>query len=145
MATINLYVSDALRHRMDLADEQNWSAVAQQAFEAHLGRLAVHGKANGKLGAAVERLKASKVKYEDEQKAEGYERGYAWAQDRAEFHDLESMVGAADYPAAVGIVQKTKSFLQRDEFGDAVLPSDEMWEGFVDGATALYNDVADQM
>jgi hypothetical protein len=34
---------------------------------------------------------------------------------------------------------------RRDEFGDASLPSDEMWEGFVDGVTALYNDVVERM
>jgi hypothetical protein len=145
MATVNVYVSDALRQRMDEAADQNWSAIAQQAFEAHLARLARRSKFEGRLDAAVERLQASKARYEEEQNSSGYDRGYAWAKDRAEFHDLASMVEAPDYDSAVSIVRKTRGFQQRDEFGDAILPSDEMWEGFVDGATALYNEVAGRL
>jgi hypothetical protein len=50
------------------------------------------------------------------------------------------MVGAPDYRAAVDIVRRTKGFSQRDEFGESMYPSDEMWEAFVDGATARYNE-----
>jgi hypothetical protein len=145
MATVNVYVSDALRRQMDEAADQNWSAIAQQAFETHLARLAQRGKAGGCLDDAIERLRASKARYEGEQNTSDYDRGYAWAKDRAEHHDLVSMVEAPDYVSAVSIVRKTSGFQERDEFGDAALPSNEMWEGFVDGATALYNEVAGRL
>lgn len=50
------------------------------------------------------------------------------------------MVSAPNYRTAVDIVRGTKGFSQRDEFGDCAYPSDEMWEAFVDGATARYNE-----
>lgn len=145
MATINVYVPDALRQRMDNAGEKNWSAIAQRAFESHLERMAVGAKASGKLSMVVERLRASKTKYAEKEKNTGYDYGYSWAKERAEFHDLQAVVGAADYHSAASVVRKTKDFSQRDEFGDTSLPSEEMWEGFVDGATALYTDVIDKL
>ena len=51
------------------------------------------------------------------------------------------MAGAPTYDAAARVARDSRRFSERDEFGDAMRPSDEMWEAFVDGATALYRDV----
>lgn len=128
MATINLYLPDKLRQRMDMASGEDWSAIAQQAFETHLERLvASRGRKEG-VGANA-----------------AYAHGYAWARDRAVHRDLRAVVDSADYRSAADVVRGTKGFSERDEFGDCLFPSDEMWEAFVDGATALYNDTVDEV
>jgi hypothetical protein len=145
MATIHVTVPDALKRRMDGAGEQDWSAVAQRAFESHLQRMEAGATAGAQPGAAAEKLRSGKPSYEEVQKNAGYEHGYAWARDRAHFHDLQTMVDAPDYRSAANVVRRSEGFSQRDEFGDTSLPSEEMWEGFIDGATALYNEVADDL
>ena len=72
-----------------------------------------------------------------------YDHGYTWARDRAVTRDLRAMVDAPNYRTAVDIVRGTKGFSQRDEFGDSAYPTDELWEAFVDGATARYNEGAE--
>jgi hypothetical protein len=139
--TIEIHVPDELRRRMDEARGEDWSQVARQAIERRLEQLAppatapLHasraggdGQAPG--GAAEQRRLANAA----------YDQGYAWARDRAVTRDLRSMVGAPNYRTAVDIVRGTKGFSRRDEFGDGAYPSDEMWEAFVDGATARYNE-----
>jgi len=145
VATIKIPVPESLRQRMDKAAGEDWPAIARQAFESHLERMALRGSADAKLGPVIDRLQASKARYDERQKRAGFGRGYAWARDRAEFHDLQQVVDAPDYRTAADVVRRTRGFSQRDEFGDAALPSDEMWEGFVDGATALYGDVVDNL
>lgn len=145
MASIKLYVPDELRQRMDKAGGEDWSAVAQQAFEAHLERLAIAAKAGGLVTAAVDSLQASPTAEVNRERNAAYDYGYAWARDRAGAGDLRAVVNAPNYHSAADIVRRTKGFSQRDEFGDCAYPSDEMWEAFVDGATALYNDDANNI
>jgi len=142
MATIEIHVPDELRRRMDEAGNEDWSEIARQAFERHLHGLAtrasaalhprIDGDDRGSGDSAEERAFAGAA----------YDHGYAWARDRAAKGDLRAMVNARSYRAAVDIVRSTKGFSQRDEFGDCAFPSDEMWEAFVDGATARYNETA---
>ena len=143
MASIKLYVRDDLRQRMDKAGGEDWSAIAQEAFESHLKRLAMAAKAGGQIPAVVKDLQSSPGV--DTAGNAAYDHGYAWARDRAEAGDLHAVVDAPNYRSAADVVRRTKGFSQRDEFGDCAYPSDEMWEAFVDGATALYNDEADKL
>jgi hypothetical protein len=142
--TIQIHVPDELRRRMDEASGEDWSQIARQAIEKHLERLApaaaaslhpsrADGEGRPPGGAAEQRRLANAA----------YDQGYTWARDRAVTRDLRAMVNAANYRTAVDIVRGTKGFSQRDEFGDSAYPSDEMWEAFVDGATARYNEGAD--
>jgi hypothetical protein len=142
--TIEIHVPDELRRRMDEASGEDWSQVARQAIERHLERL---------VPPATTRLHPSRIDT-DEQPPGGaaeqrrlanaaYDQGYTWARERAVTRDLRAMVSAPNYRAAVDIVRGTKGFSQRDEFGDCAYPSDEMWEAFVDGATARYNEGSD--
>jgi len=138
--TIEIHVPDELRRRMDEASGEDWSQVARQAIERHLDRLVppatapLHRSPDGDGqppdGAAEQTQLANAA----------YDQGYTWARDRAVSRDLRAMVSAANYRTAVDIVRGTKGFSQRDEFGDCAYPSDEMWEAFVDGATARYNE-----
>jgi hypothetical protein len=142
--TIQIRVPDELRRRMDEAGSEDWSQVARRAIERHLERLAPPGTAplqpsrfDGDIqppgGAAEERRLANAA----------YDHGYTWARDRAVTRDLRAMVNAPSYRTAVDIVRGTKGFSQRDEFGDSAYPTDELWEAFVDGATARYNEGAE--
>lgn len=143
MASIKLHVPDELRQRMAKASGEDWSAVARQAFESHLERLAIAAKVGGQLPTAVDGPQYDHALDGTKAGNAAYEHGYAWARDRAEARDLRALVDAPNYRSAAGIVRKTKGFSQRDEFGDWAQPSDEMWEAFVDGATAHYNDNVD--
>jgi hypothetical protein len=140
MPSITIDVPDALWDRMQVAPA-DWSAIAARAFEAHLGRSGQDGPG----AAAIKRLRDSRANYLAAQKTASYAGGYAWARDRADFGDLKAMIEAGSYASAADVVRSTRGFSQRDEFGSDVYPSDEMWEAFVDGATQLYRDVADQL
>src|SRR5690349_21581725 len=88
MPKVNLYVSDDLKARMDDAGEAvNWSAVAQRAFRE---AIATHHIRKGGSGTdqVVERLRASKERYEDRQLAYGKRVGAKWAKTEAEYYEI---------------------------------------------------------
>lgn len=143
MALIKLYVPDELHRRIGQAGGEDWSAVVRQAFESHLERLANAAKARGQAPPAADSPQAGSSADGNRAGNAAYEHGYAWARDRAGARDLRAVVDAPNYRSAAGIVRRTKGFSQHDEFGDWAQPSDEMWEAFVDGATARYNDNVD--
>ena len=139
--TIEIHLPDELRRRMDEASGEDWSQVARQAIERHRERLVppataplhplrTDGDGQSPGGVAEQRRLENAA----------YDQGYTWARDRAVTRDLRAMVSARNYRTAVDIVRGTKGFSQRDEFGDCAYPSDEIWEAFVDGATARYNE-----
>jgi hypothetical protein len=133
-------VPDELHRRIGQASGEDWSAVARQAFESHLERLAIAAKAGGQVPPSVDSVQGSLSTDGNRAGNAAYDYGYAWARDRAGARDLRAVVDAPSYRSAAGIVRRTKGFSHHDEFGDWAQPSDEMWEAFVDGATALYND-----
>jgi hypothetical protein len=145
MTTMTVDLPEELVQRMTMAGDQDWSTIARKAFESHLRRLAIRPTECGSLSVAIDRLRAGKASYDQGQTAASYGQGYSWARDRAEFRDLRALVDAPDYLSAADVVRRSKGFSQRDEFGDAAYPSDEIWEAFVDGATALYHDVAGEL
>jgi len=144
MTTITLDLPEELVQRMTMAADEDWSMIARTAFESHLKRSAGRDD-SGPLSAAIDRLRADKAKFDRGQTTASFGHGYAWARDRAGFRDLRAIVDAPDYLSAADVVRRSKTFSQRDEFGDAAYPSDEMWEAFVDGATALFNDVSGEL
>lgn len=145
MTTITFDLPEELVQRMTTAADEDWSAIARKAFESHLKRLPIRRNEGGPLNATIDRLRVGKANFDRGQTTASYGHGYAWARDRAEFRDLRAIVDAPDYLSAADIVRRSKGFSQRDEFGDAAYPSDEIWEAFVDGATALFHDVAGEL
>ncbi len=127
-----------------MAGDEDWSTIARKAFESHLKRSAGRDD-SGPLSAAIDRLRVGKAAYDHGQATASYGHGYAWARDRATFRDLRAIVDSPDHLSAANVVRRSKGFSQRDEFGDAAYPSDEMWEAFVDGATALFHDVEGEL
>jgi hypothetical protein len=116
---VTIDVPDALWQRMRACRGEDWEAVARQAFATRAAQGAAHSA----------QLRGST----------SYRQGYAWARDHADFADLKAVAEAPTYASAADLVRRSRGFNQRDEFGDALQPSDEMWEAFVDGATAQFN------
>ena len=113
-------VPDDLWERMRACRGVDWSEVAARAFAA--------------------RVAQAMARAADARATRSYRRGYAWARDHADADALKAVVEASSYQSAADIVRRSPGFRAGDEFGDALKPSDEMWEAFVDGATAQYND-----
>lgn len=113
-------VPEALWQRMRACRGEDWADVAIRAFTARAAQLAEHSA----------HLKESA----------SYRLGYAWARDHADVADLQAVARAPSYASAAELVRRSRGFRERDEFGDALQPSDEMWEAFVDGASAQFND-----
>ena len=142
MAIIEIHLPDELRRRMDNATGEDWSQVAREAFERRLERLAAGASAPSPPRGGGDAQRTGDLAEEKRLANAAYDHGYAWARDRAVSRDLRVMVDAPTYRSAADAIRRTKGFSQRDEFGDCAYPSDEMWEAFVDGATARYNESA---
>lgn len=85
----SISVPPELKARMDaVAEPVNWSAVACRAFEDELARITTLRGAKD-VKDAIERLRASKRKSEDERYQEGFEAGQRWAIAEAEAEELE--------------------------------------------------------
>jgi hypothetical protein len=109
-ARTTISVPSELKARMDAVDESvNWSAVACQAFELKLAEITKRKGAQN-MEQAIQRLKASKRKFEDKRYEEGFELGKTWAMNQAEAEELQRLVNF-------------KSACERDSCG---------WIGFFD-------------
>jgi hypothetical protein len=139
MATLIMKLPESLWQRMQALRDEDWTLLAVRAFEARIAEVDREDSSNV-IEAAANRLRAGKNE-EGQADRIGYDRGYSWARDRAKYRDLQAMIDAPSYASAAQVVRNTSGFCERDEFGDALRPSDEMWEAFVDGATQLYRDI----
>src|ERR1700756_4787201 len=88
MPKVNLYVPDDLKARMDDTGEAvNWSAVAQRAFREAISTHQIR-KDRSDMEPVIERLRASKERYEERQLAAGKDVGAKWAKTEAEYFQL---------------------------------------------------------
>src|SRR5438046_2935773 len=88
MPRVTLYVPDDLKTRMDVAGEAvNWSAVAQRAFREAVATQFIR-KDSTDMTSVVDRLRASKERIEVAAVASGRECGRTWAQETAEYDEL---------------------------------------------------------
>lgn len=151
MARINLSIPDELKEQMDTFPDENWSRVAQEAFATHL--LITQLKGTDMQAAGIERLRASKRTNSEREHAEGVELGKEWALNYAEYQDLEAVAklgesiggewcapGAAFHVLeAIGAdgnsYEDTVNMFETDE------PSDELIEGFIQGAAEIFAHV----
>lgn len=160
MATLNLYLPDALKAEMDTFGGINWSAVAQEAYRA-----AIIQKKAGTMDtdAIVERLKRT-----DGKNSKGYKRGYeegrTFAAERATVDQLDDLasfpieqhvetVGELPMELAKWLVQAIqeeagKPFDDSDlhqyfdtEFDGELKMSVNRIRGFLDGAASVYSAV----
>lgn len=157
MGRINLYVSDALEKRMGaFRDRLNWSQIAQEAFD-HAVRIE-EAKGTSMEAAGIERLRASRVRTADLNRASGYESGKSWALNVAEYDELQRVAsmdigslpeddsGRAAYDLAVAILGDESpdrgDICQALEaaFSNTSVSYDEV-AGFIEAATEVYAEV----
>jgi hypothetical protein len=159
MPKVNLYVSDDLKARMDDTGEAvNWSAVAQRAFREAISTHQIR-KDRSDMEHVVERLRASKERYEERQLAAGNEVGTKWAKTQAEFFELVAVAnfdpdahdGELDRDTLQWVIDPDGETGPREwaEFWETHYgrgkPSDAFIRGFIEGATEVYDAVAEQL
>jgi hypothetical protein len=159
MPKVNLYVPDDLKARMDETGEAvNWSAVAQRAFREAISTHRVQ-KDRSDMEHVIERLRASKERYEDKELAAGKEVGTKWAKTEAEYFEL---VAVASFDPSARDREPDRDTLQwlidpdgetgSREWGEfwenyygRGEPSEAFIRGFIEGATEVYDTVAEQL
>lgn len=156
MARVSIYVQDELKARMDrIGEAANWSEVVRPAI---LSEVASHEHRKGKtMATVVERLRASRIKHDQEMETLGTEAGRTWASDTAEFAELQRVSkiepGAEDEWAAVALSRALDPNGEISSLGElsealGLLESDmtnEFLAGFIEGATDVFNDVKDEL
>ena len=163
MARMNIYVSDDLKERMDKAEESaNWSQVSSRAFEIELGEIAKRKKVKD-MNSVVQRLKASKLEFENVSYKEGYRCGHGWAENGAEYAELKHAYeidaddslfinAESDDERAfhvgfiiTGVDEKVWDFWE-GVFGEWEPAKDfEFYKGFLEGASEVYEKVKDEL
>ena len=155
MPRISVYVSDAMKERMDaVGDRINWSEAAQAAFKHQIAMATMPKDAN--MEQVIERLRASKAAFVSSQADEGRKNGREWARLRAsyedlqniaklEFSDLTSSNYAHQFDCALGPEPSRweESFWFEPDGGS--IPSDEYVEAFAEGAKDVWEEVADNL
>ena len=163
MARMNIYISDDLKERMDKAEEKmNWSKVATQEFEFELGEMAKRKKVKD-MNSVIQRLKASKMVFENASYREGHQYGSTWAKESAKYAELKRAYeldtdDAVFADAENDDAQAFNVAIQLIDDGDKAM---EFWEGifepweaptdfgfykgFLDGASEIYEKVKDEL
>ena len=168
MARTTISLSDALKAEMDaVGGEVNWSALAADAFLAEINKLkarkaATEGK---KMDAAIDRLRKSKKIFIDGARDRGHADGTTWAMEDAEYGELKRLADSwpnvettetADAHGAPGVF--LGMVLEPDERADRMAINDfwvnlgkdsddqdeyssDYWDGFVEGALAVFEKV----
>lgn len=139
MATLNVYLPDALKAEMDHVKGVNWSQVAQEAIRGAVAR----SKPMDNIEAVAERLKNT-----GGTRARGFEAGVEWAKSTADAAELEVLevwdwealyrdVGDHEVVAISLFVAEFGYEGVRDLMGGRVTES--RLRGFVEGALSVWN------
>lgn len=141
MATLNVYLPDALKAEMDHVKGVNWSQVAQEAIRGAVAR----SKPMDNIEAVAERLKNT-----GGARARGFEAGVEWAKSTADAAELEVLEGwdwekeiansRSEDPEAVA----TDLFVSEFQYGDVRdlmggRVTESRLRGFVEGALSVWN------
>lgn len=159
MPRVTLYVPDDLKTRMDAVGEAlNWSAVAQRAFREAISTHHVE-KDHSDMENVIERLRASKERFEAAELEAGKRAGSQWAKAKAEYHELAAVAdfdvddyeGDLDSDAFERLIDPEGEVYPRDwqdfwkRHYSHGTPSDSFIRGFIEGATEVYNEIAAQL
>ena len=170
MPKITIYVPDDLKAEMDAAEkfEPNWSALAQEAFRLECGRLKNRKRSKGKMEAAIERLRKSKERVENEEVVQGHRAGREWATNEAQYDELERVAkwhsgiqneviaqwnapfGAGGWLYAEIENDGRPGSAEVDVFWEKITgvdgePSEAFALAFAEGAAEVYDEVADKL
>jgi hypothetical protein len=152
MARKTLYVPNDLKARMDaVGDTINWSEVVRPAITS---ALTFHEHRKGKtMATAIERLRASKQEADASDEVEGREHGRTWAEENAEYRDLQRLARDWDEDNDLDPLETLiKAIDPHDElsrsdsfihlFGDENFKaSDEYYLAFIKGAVQFFGEV----
>ena len=166
MAKRSIYFPEDLETRMSKFPDANWSAVCQEAVEAHIRKLNLRTKTmTSAMERASERLKVSKFEYVEKAHERGRSAGAYWAADRAEYGELKRLADSADQLTdldtidalgapgiVIRVIESEAEFAGRQSIADFWvnlgfdkndddLYSAAWWEGFVEGAVELFDNV----
>ena len=87
----NITIPDDLKARMkEVREDVNWSTVAAHAFEQKLAEI-LKRKGPKDMKSAIERLRASKQRLDNEEYEAGFEAGQNWAMESAEAWELTNI------------------------------------------------------
>ncbi|TIQ05741.1 hypothetical protein [Mesorhizobium sp.] len=159
MARMSIYVTDELKERMDSRPNDNWSGIAQRAFELQLNSTL---KGDSDMTAVIERLRASKAKVEEQQRPEWTRYGRDWATDDAEYDQLVrvgkidlDLVDEDDLLAELGhamsddpdadISEKTSLACVMMTGEEDRMPTPQQIAWYIEGAQEVWEEVRDQI
>lgn len=152
MASLNVYLPDDLKKRMDAAGDLGWSRIAQAAFAEMIARHRI--REDQDMSAVAERLRASKRSWEEEIKREYFELGADWARETAKYHEIKAVVNAEDAGEIMyGFFGGAKAYVEYGEinaereleafFGFTSRdPEPIELHAFADGVKSVWNEVA---
>jgi hypothetical protein len=153
MARINVSMPDSLKERMSALDGTvNWSEVAQAAFEREVSARTFKGE---NMDQVIQRLRASKTEFVENETAQGREDGRDWATRYADYKDLKRVAGLQFYGHEECAYQLDQalgfkpgdgdSFWIDEDTGRISRPSDEYVQGYVEGARDVWDEVKDKL
>lgn len=96
MARINVSIPDELKDQMDSLPRVNWSRVAQEAFSTTVRLESLKGQDVSTETIGLERLRASRASFSDEEEARGVSEGKQWALRDAPYDTLVRVCALAD-------------------------------------------------
>ena len=155
MATINVYVPDALKAEMDQHDGENWSQVAQEAFRF---RLLTKRASTMEIEAVVERIKATAGDKSPRYQA-GFDDGRKWAAEDADADDVEAWLDtdldveaetaedmALSLAGALGYGVGGRNQVDWEALFGPNMPTSKAYvRGFVAGLDEVFREVAKRM
>jgi hypothetical protein len=163
MAKVTIYVPDELKARMEAAEHLNWSAAAQRAFEVELN-LARWKMVENEEEKVIERLRASKAREDETDRNYGRRCGQKWARNAAEYGELKRVATFQHWNETpeedcagtlvrlimgVDDIREIDRSDKRDlwqQLHDGENEPDPAWiDGFVEGATEVWDEVADKV
>ena len=141
MARISLYIPDELRMRMDAAGtEINWSEVARPSLTAAVA--AFEHRKGKNVSTAIERLRASKRHFDQQEKILGYDRGRSWAENKAEYKELVQLQRRRkEHPEETPEDALTNVVEPGSAQQITTWPSDQYGYGFIEGALKFFSEV----
>lgn len=151
MATLNVYLADALKAQMESVEGVNWSQIAQDAIRAELAKRKLMNTAQTDIATVAARLKSTGTSY-----TSGYAAGVKWAQQLAAAEQLE-IIEAWDWEAdldrlerssggEVFAVDAARDLFEREwAYDDVQLLmggriTEKRLEGFIEGAMSVWKE-----
>jgi hypothetical protein len=152
MARINLSIPDEIKEKIDQLKTENWSKIAQDAFNNHIQLLEI--KEVSMKEGDLERLRQSRDKFFELSNAEGVELGKEWALN-SEYADIERVSALADenlpdnetsWALAVALgsgesPSQSEILEQMQNIFGTRKPSREAIEGFVEGVAEVMAEI----